>query len=191
MPIFHYLSGVKCYLYFCEAHVNLIWYLYLFLLIKLCLSLSLNISETLFWMWRHHDMTLQRHSGGAWHNGLILMTASNVNSWGDVLNHVTRLWQAGDKKISNAASRASYGPYHGLELPNHGIKYIKLVELLNPKVVMLLLSWWQRMHDDNYQMAEIWKSTVTGKWIGFHPLDMIYQSMLLKHNVAIRMYYWQ
>ena len=26
------------------------------------------------------------------------------------------------RKISNARSRASYGPYHGLELPNHGIK---------------------------------------------------------------------
>ena len=53
---------------------------------------SLNMSGSrfrkliMFWMWRHHD---------AWHNGLILMTASNANSWPDVANHVTRLWQAG------------------------------------------------------------------------------------------------
>ena len=25
------------------------------------------------------------------------------------------------RKISNVGSRASYGPYHGLELPNHGV----------------------------------------------------------------------
>ena len=50
----------------------------------------------MFWMWRHHDMTLWRHSCGAWHNGLILTTAGNANSWADVANHVTRLWQAGD-----------------------------------------------------------------------------------------------
>ena len=43
-------------------------------------------------------MALWRHSGGAWHNGLILMTASNVNSWADVANHVTRMRQAGDKE---------------------------------------------------------------------------------------------
>ena len=48
------------------------------------------------WMWRHHDMALRRHGGGAWRNGLILTTASNGNSWADVANHVTRLWQAGD-----------------------------------------------------------------------------------------------
>ena len=27
------------------------------------------------------------------------------------------------RKISNAGSRASYGPYHGLELPNHGVNF--------------------------------------------------------------------
>ena len=41
-------------------------------------------------------MALWRHGGGAWHTGLILTTASNTNSWADVANHVTRLWQAGD-----------------------------------------------------------------------------------------------
>ena len=33
---------------------------------------------------------------GAWHNCLLLATASNVNCWADVANHVTWLWQAGD-----------------------------------------------------------------------------------------------
>ena len=50
----------------------------------------------MFWMWRDHDMALWRHGGGTWHNGLILTTASNGNSWADVANHVTRLWQAGE-----------------------------------------------------------------------------------------------
>ena len=66
------------------------------------LLMSLNVSDSrfrklvMFWMWRHHDMELWRHGGGAWHNGLILTTASNGNSWADVAKHVTRLWQAGD-----------------------------------------------------------------------------------------------
>ena len=41
-------------------------------------------------------MALWRHGGGAWHNGSILTTASNGNSWADFVNHVIRLWQAGD-----------------------------------------------------------------------------------------------
>ena len=41
-------------------------------------------------------MALWRHGGGAWHNGLILMTASNANSWADIANHVTWLWPADD-----------------------------------------------------------------------------------------------
>ena len=36
----------------------------------------------MFWMWRHHDMALWRHGGGAWHNGLILTTASK-QGWGE------------------------------------------------------------------------------------------------------------
>ena len=63
---------------------------------------SRNVSDSrfrkpvMFWMWRHYDMALWRHGGGAWHNGLILTTVSNGNSWADVANHVTQLWQAGD-----------------------------------------------------------------------------------------------
>ena len=53
----------------------------------------------IFLMWRHHDMALWCHGGGTWHNGLILMTASNGNSWADVAHHMTRLWQAGDMEI--------------------------------------------------------------------------------------------
>ena len=40
MPMFHYVSGVYCYLYFDQMHVNLIWYLWYFMLNKICLSLS-------------------------------------------------------------------------------------------------------------------------------------------------------
>ena len=66
-------------------------------------------------------MALWRHGGGDWHNGLILTTASIGNSWVDVAKHVIWLWQAGDTEISVAGSRARYGPYHDLELTNHGI----------------------------------------------------------------------
>ena len=62
----------------------------------------------MFWMWCHHDMALWCHGGGAWNNGLILMRASNGNSWADVSNHVTRLWQVGDMEILNVGSHASY-----------------------------------------------------------------------------------
>ena len=41
-------------------------------------------------------MALWRHDGGAWHNGLILTTPSNTNSWAGVANYMTWLWQAGD-----------------------------------------------------------------------------------------------
>ena len=51
----------------------------------------------LIWMWRHLGIVLWRHYCGAWHNALLLTTtASNVNCWADVANHVARLWQAGD-----------------------------------------------------------------------------------------------
>ena len=62
----------------------------------------LNVSDSrfrkivMFWMWRHHDMALWHHGGGAWHNDLILMTASIGNSWADIANHVPPLLQAGD-----------------------------------------------------------------------------------------------
>ena len=35
-------------------------------------------------------------AAGLTYNCLFLTTASNVNCWADVVNHVTRLWQAGD-----------------------------------------------------------------------------------------------
>ena len=63
---------------------------------------SLNVSNSrfrkpvMFWRWRRHGVALWRHGRGAWHNYLLLATASNVNSWADVSNHVTWLWQAGD-----------------------------------------------------------------------------------------------
>ena len=63
---------------------------------------SLNESNSrfqkpvMFWRWRHHGVALWRHGRGAWHNCLLLATASNVNCWADVANHMTWLWQAGD-----------------------------------------------------------------------------------------------
>ena len=75
----------------------------------------------MFWRWRRHAVALWRHGRDAWHNCLLLATASNVNCWADVANHVIDCGKRVIRKISNAGSRASYGPYHGLELPNHGI----------------------------------------------------------------------
>ena len=63
---------------------------------------SLNVSNSrfrkpvMFWRWRRHGVALWRHGRGAWHNCLLLATASNVNCRADVANHVTWLWQAGD-----------------------------------------------------------------------------------------------
>ena len=63
---------------------------------------SLNVSNSrfrkpaIFWRWRRHGVALWRHGRGAGHNCLLLATASNVNCWADVANHVTWLWQAGD-----------------------------------------------------------------------------------------------
>ena len=63
---------------------------------------SLNVSNSrfrkpvMFWRWRRHGVTLWRHGRGAWHNCLLLATASNVNCSANVVNHVTWLWQAGD-----------------------------------------------------------------------------------------------
>ena len=50
------------------------------------------------WRWRRHAVALWRHDRGAWHNCLLLATASNINCWADIANHVTWLWQAGDTK---------------------------------------------------------------------------------------------
>ena len=50
----------------------------------------------MFWRWRRYGVALWRHGRGAWNNCLLLATASNVNCWADVANHVTWLWQAGD-----------------------------------------------------------------------------------------------
>ena len=61
-------------------------------------------------MWRHRGAALWRHSCGAWHNCLFLTTASNVNCWADVANHVAQLWQAGDTEKFERIT-ASYGPY--------------------------------------------------------------------------------
>ena len=85
----------------------------------------LNVSNSifrklvLFWMWRHHGRALWRRGGGAWHNGLLLTTASNVNYWADVANHVTWLWQAGD---TENFERRITGMLWIVELPNHGKK---------------------------------------------------------------------
>ena len=56
---------------------------------------SLNVSESrfrkMFWMWRHLDMVLWRHGGGAWHNGLIWENALNVtSSWYGIV--ASRRW---------------------------------------------------------------------------------------------------
>ena len=63
---------------------------------------SLDLSNSRFWKpvmfrrWRRHGVALWRHGRGAWHNCLLLATASNVNCWVDFAYHVTWLWQAGD-----------------------------------------------------------------------------------------------
>ena len=88
---------------------------------------SLNVSNSrfrkpvMFWRWRRHGVALWRHGRGAWHNCLPLATASKstdelmlLTTWLDCGKRVIR-------KISNSGSRASYGPYHGLEMPNHAI----------------------------------------------------------------------
>ena len=79
----------------------------------------------MFWMWRNHGGALRRHGGGAWQNGLFLTTASNANCWAELT--LLTMWLDCGKRvirtILNAGSRASFEPYHGLELPNHGIIY--------------------------------------------------------------------
>ena len=87
---------------------------------------SLNVSNLRFqkivmlWLWRHHGIALWRRVGDRRHNVLFITKASNNNCWVDAANHVARLWQAGDREISNAGSRPSYGPYHGISRVYHG-----------------------------------------------------------------------
>ena len=89
--------------------------------------MSLNVSNSrfrkpvMFWTKRHHGVVLWRHGRGAWHNCLLLTKASNVNCWADVANMWLDCGKRVIRKISNAGSLGSYGPYHGLELPNHVI----------------------------------------------------------------------
>ena len=74
----------------------------------------------ILWMWRHHDIALGRHGCDAWHNALLLTTFTStaeltlLTTWLHCCKRVIR-------NISNAGSRASYGPYLDLEVPNYGI----------------------------------------------------------------------
>ena len=75
-----------------------------------------------FWMWRHHGTTLWRHGGGPWLDvrSQRQLATSTVElmlliTWLDFDQQVIR-------KMSNGGSRASYAPYHCLDLSNHGIK---------------------------------------------------------------------
>ena len=65
-------------------------------LTSLIVSNSRFRKPVMFWRWRRHGVALWRHGRGDWHNCLLLATASNVNCWADVANHVTWLWLAGD-----------------------------------------------------------------------------------------------
>ena len=65
-------------------------------LTSLIVSITRFQNSVMFWMWRHCGTAFWRHGCGVWHNGLFLTTASNVNCWADVANHVTQLWQVGD-----------------------------------------------------------------------------------------------
>ena len=56
-------------------------------------------------------------------NALFLTTASSVNFGADVAKHVARVREAGDTENFERWSWVNYGPYHGLELPNHGINW--------------------------------------------------------------------
>ena len=92
----------------------------------------------MFWMWRHHyrALWLWRHGGGAWHNYLFLMTASNINCWAVIANHVTQVWQAGDmENFERWIMGYSYGPYHVLELTNHGMQCENNFELRCHEIV--------------------------------------------------------
>ena len=65
--------------------------------------LSMSIARfqklLMFWMWRYHGTTLWHHRGGAWHNGMFLTTARDVNCWAHIANHMTQLWQVGDMAL--------------------------------------------------------------------------------------------
>ena len=55
------------------------------------LSNSRFRKPVMFWRWCPHGVALWRHGHGAWHNCLLLVTASNINCWADDANHVTWL----------------------------------------------------------------------------------------------------
>ena len=64
-------------------------------------------------MWSHHVIALWRHGAGAWRQ-LATSTADMIllTTWLDCGKRVIRVF-------SNIKSHASYGPYYGIELPNH------------------------------------------------------------------------
>ena len=70
-------------------------------------------------IWETRDVTSSWYgivtSRQWWHNELFRTTASNVNWWTDVANHVYRLWQAGDTENSErrtaAVSRPKAAPF--------------------------------------------------------------------------------
>ena len=131
MPMFHYVSGVYCYLYFDQMHVNLIWYLYPFMLNKIGLSLSLimslgpikfpsknchwtfpMISQQRFIWWfvsaRQQTITrvsvdtdLCRHTASLGHN--VLSNCYNVNGYLNKLGFILR-WST----ASNIAFEKGY-----------------------------------------------------------------------------------
>ena len=43
-------------------------------------------------------MALWCYGGGTWYNDLFLMSASSVNCWADIANHVAQLLQDGDRE---------------------------------------------------------------------------------------------
>ena len=61
-------------------------------LTSLNVSIAIFQKPAIFWIWR--------------------------KCWADVSNYVTQLWQADDTENFERRSWGSYGPYHGLELPN-------------------------------------------------------------------------
>ena len=81
---------------------------------------SLNVTnsrflkDVMFWMWRHYGMVLWRHSGGARHNALFLMTASNVKSWTDIANDFTQRGLIVASRWNGKFRTTDYRPAMGL-----------------------------------------------------------------------------
>ena len=94
---------------------------------------SLSVADSFrkhvfFWMKRHHDMALWRLDGGAW----LLFFLMTATSTAELTLLTKRLVEASGKydKNWNWGSRANYGPYRWLELPNHRINGNVLYKLL-------------------------------------------------------------